>query len=129
MLRRSWYAWFGGIVLMVAACGGGGEGPTADLSEHVIGGDLLLVMQPGEGRGEEAEQLAAPFADPFGVKEGTANHVAWFNGEYRPMHSNREKWYPMRTRAAIIGGTVCRVDLMDGSYLMDDRHLMDDSRR
>lgn len=86
MTRRSWYAWFGGIVLVVAACGGGGEEPTADLSEHVIGGDLLLVMQPGEGRGEEVEQLVAPFADPFGVKEGTADHVAWFDGEYRPMH-------------------------------------------
>jgi hypothetical protein len=67
--------------------GGGGEGPAPALSEHVVGGDLLLVMNPGFGRGEEAELLALS-ADPlgtFGVKEGTADHVAWFDGEYRPM--------------------------------------------
>ena len=61
---RPWCGWLGGIVLVAVACGGGGEAPTAALSEHLVGGDLLLVMQPGEG---------------------TANHVAWFDGEYGPV--------------------------------------------
>lgn len=87
MLIRSGYAWFGAVLLMAVACGGGSESPAAALSEHVVGGDLLLVMQPGEGRGTTADHLVAFFAGPLGgAREGTANHIAWFDREIGPVH-------------------------------------------
>ena len=88
MFKGRSYAWLSALALVTVACGGGSEVPTVALSEHVVGGDLLLVMQPGEGRGGKAEQLAAPVADHVfgGVKEGTPNHVAWFDREFGPVH-------------------------------------------
>ncbi|MEN8235742.1 MAG: hypothetical protein ABFR89_12565 [Actinomycetota bacterium] len=87
MLIRGWSAWLGAVALVAVACGGGSESPTAALDEHVVGGDALLVMQPGEGHGETADHLVALFAGPMGgAREGTANHIAWFDRDIGPVH-------------------------------------------
>lgn len=75
------------MALVAVACNGGSESPSAALTEPVVGGDLLLVMQPGEGPGTTADHLVALFAGPTGgAVEDTANHVAWFDREIGPVH-------------------------------------------
>ena len=87
MFRRSWSALLGVVVLVAVACGGGSESSTPALSEHVVGGNLLLVMESGEGRGETADHLAELFAGALGgAREGTADHIAWFDREIGPVH-------------------------------------------
>lgn len=56
---------------------------------HVVGGDLLLVMQPGEGTGTDTGRVMVEMFDSqsnFGVREGTANHVGWIDARYGPRH-------------------------------------------
>ena len=57
--------------------------------DHPVGGDLLLEMAPGSGPGEEADQFLNVFGnlvEPFGVEQGSADHVAKGAGEQGPVH-------------------------------------------
>lgn len=75
------------VMVVVLSCGGCDDTDESANREHVIGGDSLLVMEPGEGPGEFADELAALVASPFGgVREGTANHVASFDGKHGSGH-------------------------------------------
>jgi len=52
---------------------------------HNVGGDLLLVMEPGSGPGVEAEMMLGlniQGIEVFGVADGTANFVARAYGPY-----------------------------------------------
>ena len=75
-----------GVVLAVSSCGG--DEPTR-LTEPVVGGDLVLVMQPGEGTETSTGRYFVEIFDwdgKFGLREGTANHVGWIDSEYGPRH-------------------------------------------
>ncbi len=89
MPRTRLVVWLVGVVLVAAGCGGDGDATDVALGEHVVGGDLQLVMQPGEGPGEFADSLVA-FPDiemAFGgARPGTADHVAWIDGAFGPVH-------------------------------------------
>lgn len=99
--------WWLGLVLVLVACGSGGESPattsnglSAALAEHLVGGDILLKMETGDGPGlfdqtslDSAEELTPLQAAGFfalqghgGLRDGMADHVAWFDGEYGRMH-------------------------------------------
>ena len=56
---------------------------------HVVGGDLLLAMQPGEGTETDLGRSFVEMFDRegiFGLREGTANHVGWIDTEYGARH-------------------------------------------
>lgn len=68
-----------------------GDGETTAITEatHVVGGDLLLAMQPGEGTETDTGRAFVEIFDRegmFGVQEGTANHVGWIDTEYGTRH-------------------------------------------
>jgi hypothetical protein len=74
------------VLLLLSSCGDGGSGP---LTEPVVGGDLVLVMQPGEGTETNTGRYLVEIFDPdgkYGLREGTANHVGWIESEYGPRH-------------------------------------------
>lgn len=85
--RNGWMLGILAVMVVVLCCGGCDDTDESADRQHVIGGDLLLVMEPGEGPGEFADELAALVASPFGgVRQGTPDHVASFDGEYGPAH-------------------------------------------
>lgn len=76
----------GVIALAGSSCGGDGSATPA---EPVVGGDLVLVMQPGEGSATNTGRYFVELFDwegNWGVKEGTANHVGWIEARYGPRH-------------------------------------------
>jgi hypothetical protein len=76
---------FAVVVVLLGACGGDNE--AAVPRRHVVGGDLLIVMQVGEGPGALAERLIdGPDLDPFGgAAPGSASHVAFFQSSLEPV--------------------------------------------
>lgn len=76
----------GAVVIAGSSCGGD---ESAVLFEPVIGGDLVLVMKPGEGTETNTGRYFVEMFDwegNFGLREGTANHVGWIDAEYGPQH-------------------------------------------
>ena len=74
------------IALVGSSCGG--DEP-AVLAEPFVGGDLVLVMQPGEGTETNTGRYFVEIFDwegNFGLREGTANHIGWIDTEYGPRH-------------------------------------------
>lgn len=83
---RPWRLLLGAVVLVGSSCGG--DKP-AVLAEPVIGGDLVLAMQPGDGTKANTGRYFVEIFDwegNFGLQEGTANHVGWIDAEYGPLH-------------------------------------------
>jgi hypothetical protein len=83
---RRWYVLLGSLVLAVSGCGG--DEPEV-LAEPVIGGDLVVMMQPGEGTETNTGRYFVEMFDwegNFGLQEGTANHVGWVEREFGPVH-------------------------------------------
>jgi hypothetical protein len=71
--------------VVAVSCGGSEDTGTAGDRRRVIGGDLLLAMEPGQGHGEFADSLIAVRADPFGGADpGSADHVAFFQSSRQP---------------------------------------------
>jgi hypothetical protein len=88
---------------------------------HVVGGDLLLAMQPGEGTESDLGRSFVEMFDregTFGLREGTANHVGWIDTEYGPRHivkftAGRENPRGGEPESCIIifpGGGGCGID-------------------
>lgn len=83
---RSWGLLLGAVALVASSCSG--DEP-AVLAEPVIGGDLVLAMQPGDGTKANTGRYFVEIIDwegNFGLREGTANHVGWIDAEYGPRH-------------------------------------------
>lgn len=75
------------VLMMVGmACGGSDAIDVASDRRHVVGGDLLLVMESGQGVGEFADGLLSRLRrDGFGgVVPGSADHLAFFESSEPP---------------------------------------------
>lgn len=74
------------LALALLSCGS--DEPEV-ITEPVVGGDLVLAMQPGEGLETNTGRYFVEMFDwegNFGLKEGTANHVGWIEREFGPVH-------------------------------------------
>ncbi len=78
-------------LVAVTSCGASDDGGGGVLSEPIVGGDLILFMQPGDGPGVMADQLAGHWVrlTEIPVKEGTPDHLAWFDRTTGP----DESWF------------------------------------